>query len=249
MTPSAERFANRADNYTKYRPGYPSSIIHFLQEKIQFNGSWRVADIGAGTGIFSELFLKEGCEVIAVEPNAEMREKARPLLGKYPALSILDATAENTGLENGSIDLVTVAQAFHWMDPVATKKEFERISKPGGHILLAWNIRLEDSPFLQAYEGLRRKYGGNYHTQRNEVGNDSLRDFFAPATVSIHIIPHSQWVDFVAFEGLFLSSSFIPIDNDVSLKNMENDLQQLFASYEKDGLIEIKYETKLYLNG
>lgn len=247
MIPSAERFANRADNYTKYRPGYPLSIIPFLQEKIGLSGSWRIADIGAGTGIFSELLLKEGCEVVAVEPNAEMREKANHLLNQYPAFSLLDGSADKTGLETNSIDLIAVAQAFHWMEPVPTKQEFARILKPGGHILLLWNIRRDDSPFLRAYEGLRRKYGGNYHTQRNEVTDASLQAFFAPAPMTTHLIKHSQWLDYTAFEGLFLSSSFIPVDDETLCNNMLADLRQLFTNYEKDGLIEMEYEAKLYL--
>src|SRR5580698_6852645 len=113
------RFSNRVENYVKYRPSYPDLIVPFLEEHIALRKNQRIADIGSGTGLFSELFLKNGYEVTGIEPNHEMRKAAEAKLAKYPGFTSRDHRAEQTGLRSGSVDLITVAQAFHWMEPVA----------------------------------------------------------------------------------------------------------------------------------
>ena len=143
------RFSNRVENYIKYRPGYPDAIIPFLEKSIELKKDFRIADIGSGTGLFSELFLKNGYHVIGVEPNADMRSASEQKLAHYIGFTSKAHQAEKTGFRSHSIDLITVGQAFHWMDPVATKKEFFRILKPGGHVVLAWNLRLKKTAFSQ----------------------------------------------------------------------------------------------------
>src|SRR5260370_37277837 len=91
-----------------------------------------IADLGSGTGILSELFLKHGHRVFGVEPNREMRSAGERLLAKYPEFSSIDATAEATTLVNASIDFITAGQAFHWFDREKARPEFARILKPGG---------------------------------------------------------------------------------------------------------------------
>ena len=89
MHNSTRRFSNRVEDYVKYRPGYPAGIIDFLKNKYALTPDKVIADIGAGTGISSALFLDAGYPVIAIEPNKEMREKAVELLGAYPGFTIL----------------------------------------------------------------------------------------------------------------------------------------------------------------
>src|SRR5580698_2331465 len=133
-----QRFTDRVDNYAKYRPTYPQAIIPYLRETIHLNRKHIIADIGSGTGIFTELFLRHGFTVTGVEPNAAMRAAGEAHLGHFTHFTSRDGTAEATGLPDRSIDLITVAQAFHWLEPEATAAEFARILKPGGHTLLVW---------------------------------------------------------------------------------------------------------------
>jgi ubiquinone/menaquinone biosynthesis C-methylase UbiE len=156
------RFSDRVGNYAKYRPSYPPELVPFLEQAIGLDKSRQIADIGSGTGIFTEILLLKGCRVTGVEPNAAMRRAAEAQLGGYERFYSQDGRAEQTGLEDHSMDLITVAQAFHWMEVEATRREFMRILKPGGHILLIWNLRLQHTPFLQAYETLVREIGRNY---------------------------------------------------------------------------------------
>ena len=171
------RFSNRVDNYVKYRPSYPGEIVPFLENSIGLNKEQRIADIGSGTGIFSELFLKNGYHVIGIEPNEDMRHAAEHHLSQYTGFSNLDQRAEQTGLNDQSIDLITVAQAFHWMEPGATKNEFQRILKPGGHILLAWNLRLHNTPFLKEYETLKQRFGIDYKLSKR-ADEETIGHFF-----------------------------------------------------------------------
>ena len=80
MNNSTTRFSNRVENYIKYRPGYPEEIIAYLKEQNVLRDDSVIADIGSGTGISSELFLKNGNKVYGVEPNKEMREAGERLL-------------------------------------------------------------------------------------------------------------------------------------------------------------------------
>jgi len=116
-------------------------IIDYLIRTIGLKKRFVIADIGSGTGIFSELFLKAGYRVKGIEPNEPMRLAAEKRLAAYTTFTSVDGTAEQTGLKDKSVDLITAAQAFHWFKPLAAKNEFMRIIRPGGHIMLVWNIR------------------------------------------------------------------------------------------------------------
>ena len=73
---STERFSDRVADYVRFRPDYPVAMLQWLQSEFGVTPQWLVADIGAGTGISSKLFLDGGYPVIAVEPNAPMRAAA-----------------------------------------------------------------------------------------------------------------------------------------------------------------------------
>ncbi len=128
MTTITNRFSDRVDNYVKYRPHYPAEVIDFLKaEKIISNNSV-IADIGSGTGISSELFLKNGYNVFGIEPNEPMRQASKIILQKYSDKKLffsVNATAEQTTLPNKSVDVIICAQAFHWFNFDAFKNEFK----------------------------------------------------------------------------------------------------------------------------
>lgn len=239
------RFSGRVDNYAKYRPSYPAAVLDVLEKEIGLQKSWNVADVGSGTGIFSSLLLQYGCAVWGVEPNTEMREEGERQLKDYTKFTSVAGSAEHTVLANDSVDLVTVAQAFHWMEPVATKQEFDRILKKNGHIALIWNLRTTGTPFLQKFEQLKVDFGTDYKATRM-VKEPEIEAFFQPASTKIVIVHHHQLLDYEGLEGQLLSTSYVPLEGEKH-NTMLDALRDLFEQYNENGLVSIEYDTKMYL--
>src|SRR6266481_5895551 len=158
-----QRFANRVENYLRYRPRYPREIVDLLKNECSLGPESVIADLGSGTGFLAEMFLANGNLVYGVEPNGEMREAGEGLLQDYPRFKSVNSLAEATGLAAQSVDFVTAGQAFHWFDRSKCRAEFKRILRPGGWVVLVWNDRRTDStPFLRAYEQLLHTYATDY---------------------------------------------------------------------------------------
>ncbi len=248
MNDNTQRFSNRVDNYVKYRPSYPTEIITFLRDEMQFNNSCVIADVGSGTGILSQMFLDYGNTVYAVEPNAPMRNKAEELLQDYTSFISVDETAEQTALPGKSIDLITVAQAFHWFDPVKTRAEFKRILKDGGYCCLIWNDRVIESPFEKAYEKLLLEYSTDYSKVDHKYMNDEkVTIFFEPQHYIKKSFSNKQVFDFEALKGRLLSSSYVPEENDLNYATMITALKNIFTTFNQNNSVVFNYETKVYL--
>lgn len=247
MTDSVERFSNRVANYIKYRPHYPAAIIGYLAEKCDLTLDSVIADIGCGTGISSRLFLENGNRVIGIEPNAAMREAAVEYLAGFPEFELVDANSTDTSLPENSVDLVVAAQAFHWFEPEKTRTEFNRILKPGGHIVLIWNERqLYSTPFLVDYEAFLIKYAYDYGNVRHEnIAGDQLSDFFRTEYAAM-TFPNHQDFDFDGIKGRMLSSSYMPNESDAVFDEMVKELQALFAKHAENGRIRVLYDTNVY---
>src|SRR5277367_2962064 len=139
FTDSKQRFSSRVADYVRYRPGYPSEALALLKKECGLLSGHAIADVGSGTGFLSELFLKSGNRVYGIEPNKEMREAGEEYLASYDSFASVDASAEATTLEDATIDFVTAGQAFHWFDATAVSREFRRILKPDGWVVVMWN--------------------------------------------------------------------------------------------------------------
>lgn len=242
------RFSDRVENYVKYRPSYPTQIIPFLEQSIGLEKKHRIADIGSGTGLFSELFLAGGYDVIGIEPNEAMRRASDRKLSRYGGFTSRAHRAEQTGLRSRSVELITVAQAFHWMEPHSTKKEFARILKPGGHIVLAWNIRLKNSPFMMAYHKLKEEFAME-HRAVDQINPEAIRLFFEPMVLHEKSFDNQQQLDFDALKGQLLSSSYIPLPGNARYEDMITQLAALFVAHNEKGFVRMNFETRVYFNG
>ena len=174
------RFSNRVADYVRYRPAYPDALLTALQGEAGLSSVSIVADIGSGTGISTELLLRIGCTVFAIEPNAHMRSAAETRLGSEPRFRSVAARAEATTLSDGSVDAVTAGQAFHWFSTPETRTEFIRILRPGGTVALFWNTRRSaGTPFLSADQRLLQDFGTDYaQVDHRKVDTSILRTFF-----------------------------------------------------------------------
>src|SRR5712692_3268134 len=163
FTDAKQRFSNRVADYVRYRPGYPAAVLELLRAECGLRPEHAIADIGSGTGLLSELFLKNGNRVLGVEPNQKMRGGGEEYLHPYPGFTSVSGSAEATTLANASVDFVTAGQAFHWFDPAAARREFARILTPGGWVAILWNDRrLEEKQLTRDYEELQERFGIDY---------------------------------------------------------------------------------------
>ncbi|MGH8100641.1 MAG: class I SAM-dependent methyltransferase, partial [Chthoniobacterales bacterium] len=198
---SKQRFSTRAADYLRYRPRYPSGVRDILRAECGLKSGHSIADIGSGTGLLSELFLKNGNRVFGVEPNEAMRQAGEEYLASYDSFMSVDGSAEATTLEDACVDFVTAGQSFHWFDQNAARREFVRILKPGGWVVVIWNERLTNTtPFLRDYEALLYKFGTDYAQVKESYPSEQhMLDFFGANAYSSHALPNSQDFD---FEGL-----------------------------------------------
>jgi SAM-dependent methyltransferase len=241
------RFSNRVEDYVKYRPGYPPALLNYLQDHYHLITRETVADIGAGTGISTALFLKAGYPVFAVEPNNEMREKLEEMLNHFPQLKAINGTAENTTLPDHSVDLIVAGQAFHWFDPLKSRDEFERILKPRGRVAIIWNERRTSTPFEKEYENLILKYATDYlKIDHRNIEDRDIEKFFYPRACSLKIFDNHQSFDFEGLKGRLASSSYIPPRDGAGFSEMTAELENLFNKYSGNNFIQINYDTKLY---
>ena len=247
MTDSAQRFTTRVESYVKYRPGYPAELLEVLRQECGLTIDAVVADVGSGTGILSELLLKNGNTVYGVEPNAAMRTAGEHLLQSYRKFKSVDGSAENTTLPAGSMDLITAGQAFHWFDGTAARKEFVRILKPQGVVALVWNDRrLDATPFLRAYEELLLNFGTDYSQISELYGEGPVAEFFAPRKFKVGSFENVQQFDFSGLKGRLLSASYTPEPGHPKFESMLERLQEIFDRYQERGKVAFEYDTKVF---
>ena len=247
MTDPTKRFSSRVENYSRYRPSYPRQVLELLSEECGLTAASVIADVGSGTGIMTRLFLENGNQVFAVEPNREMRQDAERNLASWAHFVSVDATAEATTLPAGSADFVVAAQAFHWFDRAKVRPEFLRILNPEGWVVLVWNDRrVGTTPFLSEYEELLRKYTIDYATVNHRlVDAEALRTFYAPDPCTTRTFPFLQTLDFEGVKGRLLSSSYSPEPGHPGYEAMLDRLREIFDQHQVGGQVTMVYDTEV----
>jgi SAM-dependent methyltransferase len=176
-----------------------------------------------------------------------MRGKADDLLKGFETFRSVAATAETTTLPDGSVDFITAGQAFHWFDRTAAKREFIRILKPKGWVVLVWNARrLDETAFLRDYEGLLLRYSPDYPVVRHENVDEEIASFFAPELMKLVTLENAQRFDFEALKGRLCSSSYAPEPGNPNFELMLRDLQDIFNAYNENGVVNFDYDTRIY---
>jgi len=244
---ATSRFSNRVENYVRYRPGYPPEVVRALKVECGLTSGHTVADIASGTGIWARMLLENGNAVFGIEPNAEMRKAGERLLAAYPKFASVSGTAEVTTLADESVDFVTAAQAAHWFDRERARREFARILKPGGWLVLLWNERLTDSTkFLRDYEQLLLTYGTDYEVVRHERTTSTVNEFFDHARFQERGFEMRQEFDYAGVEGRLLSSSYAPGAEHPQHAPMLRELRRIFELSSSAGRVNFEYKTRVY---
>ena len=242
------RFSTRVADYVRYRPGYPPAVLRLLEEECGLDPASVVADVGSGTGLLSELFLKNGNRVYGVEPNREMREAGERLLARYANFVSVDGRAEETTLDDASVDFVTAGQAFHWFDPPRARVEFNRILRPGGWVVLVWNDRrTAGTPFIEEYERLLLEYGTDYKEVSVKYAEESmLAALYGPGAMRAETFGNEQVFDFDGLRGRLTSASYTPQPGHPNYDPLMRALEDLFRRHERGGRVVVAYDTKVF---
>ena len=245
-----ERFSNRADAYVRGRPSYPQAIVQQLENAGALKRGHTVVDVGVGTGLSAEPFLRSGYTVIGVEPNEAMRLAGEKQLRAYVSnggtYRSVAGTAEATTLPDGVADLIVAGQAFHWFDVPDTAIEARRVLRQGGWAALIWNDRQSTgSAFLAGYEALLRTHGIDYaKVLHRHVDDKAIAQFFAPAQAIVATFDNPRKLrreDLLALAG---SASYLPAPGDPRHAAMVTALNALFDVHAKDDAVQMMYRTR-----
>lgn len=232
------RFTTRAAAYDAGRPAYPREAIDLIFAGLPDPAGLRVADLGAGTGISSRLIAERGATVVAVEPNAAMREKA----GAIPDVTWVDARAERTGLPDASVDIVTALQAFHWFERPAIFTEMARIARPAGRGVAVYYERDERGAFTRAFGEIVRRYAMDDTEQRRADALAAFERWGGWRSVERHDLPNEHVVDLEGFYGRVRSSSYLP-QSGPACEAMRAEMKRLFDANAIDGRVRMALTT------
>lgn len=244
------RFSGRVDEYVSSRPSYPAGLLGILRDACALGAGSVVADLGSGTGIFTRLLLESGATVHAVEPNDEMRAAAVQMLRDEPGFRSVAGRAEQTTLADGSVDLVTAAQAFHWFDVEKARVEIARIVRPvasdaASNVALVWNDRdLDATPFSRAYEDLLVRRCPRYLELQGKADTTEKFDaLLGRGRWSRHAVPNEQRLDREGLVGRLMSSSYAPRGDEPDHDEIFAELRAVFDQHQQNGSVVMLYTT------
>ena len=227
------KFSGKANAYAKYRPTYPEEYLEYLASDCGLHPGIDAADIGSGTGILTRQLLAREVRVFAVEPNRDMRMLAEAELSGYSGFVSVDAAAEHTGLADQSIDLITVAQAFHWFDPGQFQLECIRILRSGARAALVWNSRDETSPLVNELGEVCRKFCPAYTGFSGGIQKtpEIYQQFFHDGTYEYRVFQNDLSYDKDSFVGRNMSASYSLRESDPKYQDFVDAILLLFAKY------------------
>ncbi|MDR2569327.1 MAG: class I SAM-dependent methyltransferase [Oscillospiraceae bacterium] len=220
-------FTGKAQAYAEARPGYSNESINYIRSLAPKDAV--IADIGAGTGKFTELIARAGYEIFAIEPNEDMREQLYLTLLPFSNVSIIGSTAEKTTLSDKSIDLIICSQSLGWLDLSAFKEECRRIGKHNCFVVSLFNETPGDKPAVNSH-----RYTS---AQASEIffSNPIIREFPNPVKYT-----REKWLQFNA------SISDNPSPQAPDYDTYINRINLTFDRYNEDGLILCNFTTKVY---
>lgn len=225
------RFSDRAEAYSAHRPSYPAAAIDALFRGLGAQSELIVADIGAGTGISTRLLAGRCAQVLAIEPNAQMREKMEPL----PNVAAQDGTAEHTGLPEKSVDVAAAFQAFHWFDAVDAFREMRRIARR--RIGMVQYERNEQHPFSAAYASAIRPFVLDDTEALRMRTLETFRTLAGPALREAQV-PFSQELTLDGVLGRVKSSSYLPQQGEAAAV-LRAEMREVFNRFDRRGTVEM----------
>lgn len=243
-----KKFDSKGSVYAKGRPAYPEKMFEYLLDEKMISPHAVIADVGSGTGIFTAQIAPLVSQVFAIEPNADMREKAELRFGEFSNITSINGSAENTTLPPSSVHLITVAQAFHWFDRGLFKRECKRILTDIGKVLLVWNDRNTTAPIIQDNFEINKRYCPNFKGSSNGIdfSVNSFNDFFE-GEITLVEFENSLVYDKETFITRNLSSSYAPKVGDAYYDEYVKAIIDVFDKHSANGVVDYPYITRCYI--
>lgn len=240
------KFNGKGEIYAKARPGYAAELLDYIQSMFPISEGNVFADIGSGTGSFSEHLLGSGYRVYAVEPNADMRKKAEEKLSGCDGFISVDGTDRDTKLPDQSVDCITTAQAFHWFDAAAFKRECQRILKPKGKVIIIYNTRDESAECNKALAKLHRRYCPDFQGFSKGMNDEGCCAFFNEEC-EVFRVDNSRTYDLQSYINRALSSSYSLCEGDEGFAEYLADIRLLFERFAHDDMLLVPMQTVAYI--
>jgi SAM-dependent methyltransferase len=236
----ARSFGAAAAQYALLRPTYPPDAVAFV---VPGDGPRRVLDLGAGTGLLTDVLLAAGHDVVAVDPSREMLEQ---LAARHPGTATAVGHAEAVPLPDDAVDVVTAGQAAHWFDPAPTAAEMRRVLRPGGTVGLLWNQRDERVSWVAELCALLTAENSERPDDRQVVEAFAAALDAPVAVAESQIVERSSVDDFVAS---FTTRSFVITMTDQRRAEFLGALRDLVTTHpgtrDRD-VVALPYVTRAY---
>lgn len=225
--------------YDEVRPDYPREAIEYFVRTFGLDATTTVVDLGAGSGIFTRQIRHVVGHVTAIEPSASMRQTFR---ATTPEIDVLDGTDVSIPLLNSAVDVVFVAQAFHWFDRPRALVEIHRVLRPGGGLGLIWNERDESVPWVRELgEAMRWP-----EYQPYEVGRDFSEDILSGPFQDVERA-HFSHVQYLSKEQLrrrVLTTSYVSVMDESERREILSDVEVVVRSLPE--ALSLPYDTDVY---
>lgn len=245
---SKKFYFGKAHDYSKYRPDYPITLFELIRDKYNMNRDSVVCELGAGTGKFSKLISDFVSLVYAVEPNADMIKQGEEYCSGKNVKYVL-GSAEETNLDDKSVDIVFAVQSFHWFNKETCKREVKRILKDDGLFAIVWNDwEDQDNEFSHVYfkyiSDWKTRITGSVYQHKNV---DDRKNFFRDQSYETHSIVHSRKYSLEELVGLTKSLSYAPSDGDELYDEFINGVVDIFERYQDSGFVNFDFHAEMFI--
>jgi amino acid adenylation domain-containing protein len=239
-------FDGRAAHYAR-RWDYAPEAIDAILAITQLGPGAAMADLGAGPGTLSRLFAERLGRIYAVEPNPDMRSAASAALQGHNGVVVSAGFAEATGLPDHCVDLAAAGRSLHWFDPAPTRRELQRILRPGGWLAML-QIRTTDSALREAMDQLHHRPGGwgppDYWKDMPEFDAAAFFDGLDFISLRFPGYEKETWPEFLARVQSF---SWTPQPGHPAYAEFESAARAIFEAHAVSGVLGVTVATEVLI--